>query len=200
MPARGQERENALRWEQFLWRNFPNVTNRTKIFYFIALLVFRKFSYRTYRNGLNQVPQSWGPLGPQKIRAVLVLYLLSGICILVCSCTGCGNSKIYLCLEDNRSSFSRLSWKPETKDASINIRSLLLAKNMFLGKQKFEVKQLKLNKFIFDVKQLKINKFMFDVRQLKMNRFIKSISDLIISTSNATLESPSLRLCSMTQT
>ena len=31
-----------------------------KISYSIASLVFRKFSYRTYRNGLNQVPQSWG--------------------------------------------------------------------------------------------------------------------------------------------
>ena len=51
---------------------------------------------------------------------------------------------------------------------------------MLFGKQKFDVKQLKLNKFIFDVKQL------------KMNRFIKSISDLIISTSNAKLEVPSL--------
>ena len=56
---------------------------------------------------------------------------------------------------------------------------------MFVGKQKFDVKQLKLNKFIFDVKQLKTNKFIFDVKQLKMNRFIKSISDL----------APSLRLC-----
>ena len=53
---------------------------------------------------------------------------------------------------------------------------------MFFGKQKFDVKQLKLNKFIFDVKQL------------KMNRFIKSISDLIISTLNATLEIPVLQL------
>ena len=31
-----------------------------KISYSIASLVFRKFSYRTYQNGLNQVPQSWG--------------------------------------------------------------------------------------------------------------------------------------------
>ena len=31
-----------------------------KISYSIVSLVFRKFSYRTYRNGLNQVPQSWG--------------------------------------------------------------------------------------------------------------------------------------------
>ena len=51
---------------------------------------------------------------------------------------------------------------------------------MFFGKQKFDVKQLKLNKFIFDVKQLKINKFIFDVKQLKMNRFTKSILDLIM--------------------
>ena len=52
---------------------------------------------------------------------------------------------------------------------------------MFFGKQKFDAKQLKLKKFTFDVKQL------------KMNRFIKFISDLIISTSNATLDVPSLR-------
>ena len=67
---------------------------------------------------------------------------------------------------------------------------------MFFGKQKFGVNQLKLNKFIFGIKQLKINKFTFDVTQLKMNRFIKSISDLIISTSNATLEVPLLCPCS----
>ena len=61
---------------------------------------------------------------------------------------------------------------------------------MFFRKQKFDVKQLKLNKFLFDVIQLKINKFIFDFKQLKMNRFMKSISDLIVSTSNATLEYP----------
>ena len=74
-------------------------------------------------------------------------------------------------------------------------RRHLFPKN--LRKQKFDVKQLKLNKFIFNAKQLKINKFIFDVKQLKMNRFIKSISDLIISTSNATLELPSLRPCAL---
>ena len=51
---------------------------------------------------------------------------------------------------------------------------------MFFGKQKFDVKQLKLNKFIFDVKQLKIKKIINDVKQLKMNRFIKSISDCLL--------------------
>ena len=66
---------------------------------------------------------------------------------------------------------------------------------MFFEKRKVDIKLLKLNKFIFDAKQLKINKFTFDVKQVKMNRIIKSISDLIISTSNATLEAPLLRPC-----
>ena len=70
---------------------------------------------------------------------------------------------------------------------------------MFFGKQKFDVKQLKLNRFIFGIKQLKIKKFINDVKQLKMNRFIKSISDLLISTLNATLEAPSLRPWKLTQ-
>ena len=61
---------------------------------------------------------------------------------------------------------------------------------MFFGKQKFDAKQLKFDKFVFDVKQLKINKFTFYIKQLKANKFIKSTSDLIISTSNATLEVP----------
>ena len=52
---------------------------------------------------------------------------------------------------------------------------------MFFGKQ------------IIDMKQLKLNKFILDFKQLKTNRFIKSISDLVSSTSNATLEVPSLR-------
>ena len=37
-----------------------HLIKHAKISYSIASLVFRKFSYRTYRNGLNQVPQSWG--------------------------------------------------------------------------------------------------------------------------------------------
>ena len=63
---------------------------------------------------------------------------------------------------------------------------------MIFGKQKFDVKQLKMNKFISDIKQLKIKKFMSDVKQLKMNKFIKSIWQLIISMLNATLEVPLL--------
>ena len=63
---------------------------------------------------------------------------------------------------------------------------------MFFGKQKFDVKLLKMTKFTFNVKQLKMNKFIFDARQLKMNKFMKSIPQFIIRTSNATLEVTSL--------
>ena len=52
---------------------------------------------------------------------------------------------------------------------------------MFYEKQNFDIKQSNMNKFIFDVKQLKINKF------------IQSIWQLSISTSDVTLEVPSLR-------
>ena len=38
-----------------------------------------------------------------------------------------------------------------------------------------------------------MNNFMFNVKQLKMNKFIKHIWQFIISTSNVTLEVPSLR-------
>ena len=55
----------------------------------------------------------------QKLWTLLVGYLLSGIRILVYSCTGCGNSKVYLCLKDNRSSFSWVSLKSEANDARL---------------------------------------------------------------------------------
>ena len=47
---------------------------------------------------------------------------------------------------------------------------------MIFGKQKFEVKQLKMNKCICDVKQLKkFAQFISDIIQLKRNKFVKSI-------------------------
>ena len=39
-----------------------HLIKHAKISYSIASLVFRKFSYRTYRNSLKQMPQSWGSL------------------------------------------------------------------------------------------------------------------------------------------
>ena len=114
---------------------------------------------------------------PQEVRTVLVRYLLLGIRILVYSCTGCGSSKIYLCLKGNRSSFSWVglifrNWG----HTSMNSHSLLVAKDLIFGKQ-----NLTPNK-------LKMNKFMFNVKHLKLNKFIKYIWQLIISNSNATLE------------
>ena len=62
-------------------------------------------------------PNAEAPQVPQQVRAVLIRYILSGIRIIVYSHTGCGTSKIYLCLVDNRSSIFRVSLKSETKDA-----------------------------------------------------------------------------------
>ena len=89
-----------------------------KISYSIFSLVFHKFSYQTYQNGLNQ---GISKLYEQKVRTMFVRYLLLEIHILVYSCTGCGTSKPYLYLEDDRSSFSRVSLKPQTKRASISL-------------------------------------------------------------------------------
>ena len=63
----------------------------------------------------------------------------------------------------------------------LSFGSLLLTKDAFFGKRKFDVKQLKINKFIMNVKQLKLNKFM------------KSIWQLIVSTSNVTFDVYSIR-------
>ena len=54
---------------------------------------------------------------------------------------------------------------------------------MYFGKKNLTSKLLKMNKLIFNAKQLEINKI------------IKSISQFIISTSNTTLEIPSLCPC-----
>ena len=129
---------------------FHQLIKHTKISYSIASLVFYKFSCMTYRNGLNRGTSGKGTPGTLKCT------------IRVSQIPSVGNFnilmyrvwylKIYLCLVDNRSSFSRVSLKYEF---------LPLAKsNKNFGKQKFDViKQLKMSKFICDVKQLKINKF-----------------------------------------
>ena len=46
-----------------MWRTNPKphqLIKDAKISYSIVSLVFLKFSYQTYGNGLNQVPQRWG--------------------------------------------------------------------------------------------------------------------------------------------
>ena len=125
-------------------------------------------------------------LGPQKIQAVLVPYLLSGIYILVCSCTGvfilvCSVPQKFICV----SKITGHHFPGSVENPKLRTR---------IHKQPFSsaCKKYVLRKTKVVVKQLKLNKFIFDIKQFKMNRFIKSISDLIISTSNATLEVPSL--------
>ena len=94
---------------------------------------------------------------PPKVRTVLVWYLLLSIRISVYSCTGCGTSKIYLYLEDSRSSFSRVSLKSESKDARPETAILFCLQRIRFSKQKFDVKQLKMNKFINSLWQLIIS-------------------------------------------
>ena len=105
----------------------------------------------------------------KKVLAVLVLYLLSGIHILVCLSTECSTK--FICVSKIIAHHFP-GWVENLKLRPciyINSCSLLLAKNMFFRKQKFDVKQLKLTKIILDVKELKIN------------RFIKSVLKLVVS-------------------
>ena len=88
----------------------------SKISYSITSLVFRKFLYRTYRNGLNQGTQSWGTPSTAKSANPVSLIPFVAISHITILLQGCGTSKIYLCLEDNKSSFSWVSSKCETKD------------------------------------------------------------------------------------
>ena len=77
-----------------------NLIRHTKISYAIASLVFWRFSSGTYQNGLH-----WGKSKLRQFKYLRKYELLLGICILVYSYTGCGTSKIYMYLKDNRPYF-----------------------------------------------------------------------------------------------
>ena len=110
-PSPGPQRKgNTLCWECI--RSLANLIRHTKISYFIASLVQYLPKWSTARYLRAEALQVL-----QKVRAVLIRYLLQGIHILVYPCTEWGTSKIYLCLEDNRSSFFRVRLKSETTDA-----------------------------------------------------------------------------------
>ena len=89
----------------------------TGISYSIVSLVFRKFSCGTSRNVLNQVPQSWGTLSTSKSMNRVSPISLSGNPRFSMLLHRVQYLKNLLCLEDNRSSFSRVSLKSEAKDA-----------------------------------------------------------------------------------
>ena len=88
-----------------------------KISYSIVSLVFRKFLYRTYRNCLKWVPQRWSTVSTSKstndVSSIPFVWNLH-FSILLHRVRYLEN----LCLEDNRSLFSRVGLKSETKDVS----------------------------------------------------------------------------------
>ena len=72
---------NAIKEHAMLRANTKphQLTKHAKISYSIASLVFRKFLYRTYRKGLNRVPQSLGTRSTSKSISRVI-----SIVVLVC--------------------------------------------------------------------------------------------------------------------
>ena len=147
---------------------------RAKTSYSIATLEFRKFSCGTYRIGLNRGPQSWGTPSTSKstYRVSLIPYVGNPHFIILLHRVW--YLKNLFILEDNRSSFSWVSLKSEPKDGRPQTVVLFCLQKI-------------VNKHLTSSK-LKISKFLFNVKQLKMSKLIKYIWQMIISTSNATLE------------
>ena len=143
---RRKEKYPVLRTDQSL----TNLIGHTKISFLLAFLVFSRFSCSTYWNGLHGGTSRLRYL--ESSETVLVWYLLLGIHTIVYSCTECGKSRIYLGFEDNRSSFFWENLKSKNTDAHPQTVVLFCLRNMFLRKQKLDVKQLKMNKFIFDAR------------------------------------------------
>ena len=126
--------------------NPRQLIKHAKISYSIASPVFPKFSYRTSRNGLHQVSQSWGipstsksPNGVSSIHFVENLHfslLLHRVWYL---------KKTFYFSKITGYHFPGWFQNPKLKRhvlSSINSHSLLFTKDMFFGKQKFDVKQL----------------------------------------------------------
>ena len=112
-----QGRGNTLCWEQI-----QSVTNISSTLKFIIP------SFRLYIANFHAVPTEMVQIEYIKAEALQVHQIVRTLLVWY-SCTGCSTSKIYLCLEDNRSSFSGVS-------------SLLFVKDEIFGKQKLDVKQV----------------------------------------------------------
>ena len=112
-----QGRGNTLCWEQI-----QSVTNISSTLKFIIP------SFRLYIANFHAVPTEMVQIEYIKAEALQVHQIVRTLLVWY-SCTGCTTSKIYLCLEDNRSSFSGVS-------------SLLFVKDEIFGKQKLDVKQV----------------------------------------------------------
>ena len=98
------------KWPMLRTNTKPHqVIKHAKISYSIVSLVFCEFRTELTEMVETDCFKAEVFQVSQKVRTVLVRYLLSGIGIFIYPCTRYSTSKIYLCLEDNRSSFSRLS-------------------------------------------------------------------------------------------
>ena len=85
-----------------------------KISYSIASFVFHKFSYRTYRNGLNQVTQSWGtPSTSKSTNHVSSIPFVGNLHFSIFLHRVRYLKNLFM---SQRSSFSWVSLKSETKD------------------------------------------------------------------------------------
>ena len=95
-----QGRGNTLCWEQM--QSLINWSSTLKFFLFYNLTcisqIFVRYLLKWSKLRYLKAEVLWVP---QKVRTVLVRYLLSEISILIYSCNECGTSKIYSCLEDH---------------------------------------------------------------------------------------------------
>ena len=114
----------------------------------------------------TKVPQGWSPLSTSKSASRISLIPFVGNRHHSKLVDRVRYLKIYLCLEDNRSSFSQMSLKSENMDACPQTVVLFCLQNICIWEKKI------------------------DVKQLKMNKFIKYFLQFIISTSSATFEVP----------
>ena len=122
-----------------------------KISYTIVSLLFLKFSYRTYLNGLNQVPQRWGtPSIPKSANRVSSIPLVGNLHFSILL-HRVWYLKILLMSQRTGHHFSGRVGNLKLRahvHKSINSLSLLFTKDMMIfGKQKFDVKQLEDEQF-----------------------------------------------------
>ena len=88
-----------------------------KISYSITPLLFCKFLYWTYQNGLHQVPQNWGtPSTSKSTNGVSSIPFVQNMDFSILLHRVRCLKNLFMITEDNRSSFSQVSLKSETED------------------------------------------------------------------------------------
>ena len=88
-----------------------------KISYSITPLLFCKFLYWTYQNGLHQVHQNWGtPSTSKSTNCVSSIPFVQNMDFSILLHRVRCLKNLFMITEDNRSSFSQVSLKSETED------------------------------------------------------------------------------------